>query len=133
VPHYTTLQKASRRLLCSSFARWLNPQKRVTIKHLLTDAGYDSESNHRYAKEVHKIKTTIPPKHGRPTMAGRNSFQHDKTKLRQCPQSQTLLVSMPLNDAAGINPQPGNYPTCKRAFLQSMSDTFNFLTPLNNY
>ena len=37
------------------------------IKHLLADAGYDSENNHRYARDVHQIKTTIPPKHGRPT------------------------------------------------------------------
>ena len=41
--------------------------ERVRIKHLLADAGYDSEKNHQYARDVHRIKTTIPPKHGRPT------------------------------------------------------------------
>ena len=41
--------------------------KNFRIKHLLADAGYDSEGNHQYAREVHHIKTTIPPKHGRPT------------------------------------------------------------------
>lgn len=37
-----------------------------TIKHILADAGYDSESNHQYARDEHHIITTIPPKHGRP-------------------------------------------------------------------
>ena len=41
--------------------------EKFRIKHLLADAGYDSETNHQYAREVHHIKTTIPPKHGRPT------------------------------------------------------------------
>ena len=37
-----------------------------TIKHILADAGYDSESNHRYARDECNIITTIPPKLGRP-------------------------------------------------------------------
>ncbi|MCK5173376.1 MAG: hypothetical protein KAR47_08290, partial [Planctomycetes bacterium] len=37
---------------------------------------------------------------------------------------------MPRNDAACINPQYRYNPTCERAFLQSIPDTFNFLTPL---
>ena len=41
--------------------------ERVKIEHLLADAGYDSEANHTYAREVCNIETTIPPKHGRPT------------------------------------------------------------------
>jgi len=41
--------------------------EKVTIEHLLADAGYDSEGNHKYAREVHQIKTTIPARAGRPT------------------------------------------------------------------
>jgi transposase len=41
--------------------------EQVKIEHMLADAGYDSEKNHQYAREVHQMKTTIPPKHGRPT------------------------------------------------------------------
>ena len=40
--------------------------ERVKINHLLADAGYDSEPNHEYAREVCNIQTTIPPKAGRP-------------------------------------------------------------------
>jgi hypothetical protein len=43
----------------------LNPQIQITT--LLADAGYDSERNHRYAREIRHIKTWIPPHHGRPT------------------------------------------------------------------
>ena len=39
----------------------------VPIRHLLADAGYDSEANHRYAREALHIKTTIPARVGRPT------------------------------------------------------------------
>ena len=41
--------------------------KRVTIEHILADAGYDSEANHQYARDIHRIKTTIPARAGRPT------------------------------------------------------------------
>ena len=52
----------------NQFCKTLKPAAdQYTIKHLLADAGYDSEANHRYAREVHQIKTTIPAKHGRPT------------------------------------------------------------------
>ena len=52
----------------NQFCKTIKPAaERMRIKHLLADAGYDSEKNHQYAREVHQIKTTIPPKHGRPT------------------------------------------------------------------
>ena len=52
----------------NQFCKTLMPcMEKFRIKHLLADAGYDSEANHQYAREVHHIKTTIPPKHGRPT------------------------------------------------------------------
>lgn len=41
--------------------------QRAKPKRIIADAGYDSESNHRYAREELKIKTVIPPKHGRPS------------------------------------------------------------------
>jgi hypothetical protein len=37
------------------------------IGTLLADAGYDSESNHHYCRDVLNINTIIPPLHGRPT------------------------------------------------------------------
>ena len=52
----------------NQFCKTLKPAAdKCRIKHLLADAGYDSESNHRYAREVCQIETTIPAKYGRPT------------------------------------------------------------------
>jgi len=34
---------------------------------VLADAGYDSEPNHRYARDRHGIRSFMPAKHGRPT------------------------------------------------------------------
>jgi len=52
----------------NQFCKTLKPAaEKVRIEHLLADAGYDSEANHQYAREVHHIKTTIPARIGRPT------------------------------------------------------------------
>jgi hypothetical protein len=39
----------------------------VLLSQLAADAGYDSESNHRFARDEHGVRTVIPAKHGRPT------------------------------------------------------------------
>ena len=39
----------------------------VLLTQLAADAGYDSESNHRFARDDHGVRTIIPAKHGRPT------------------------------------------------------------------
>ena len=39
----------------------------INIKHLLADAGYDSEANHVYSREQKSIKITMPPTVGRRT------------------------------------------------------------------
>ncbi len=37
------------------------------MKCIIADAGYDSESNHVFAREEMALRTIIPPLHGRPT------------------------------------------------------------------
>lgn len=39
----------------------------VRLSQLAADAGYDSEPNHRFARDQHQIRTIIPAKYGRPT------------------------------------------------------------------
>lgn len=41
--------------------------RRVKLGTALADAGYDSEPNHRYAREQRRIRSVIPAKIGRPT------------------------------------------------------------------
>ena len=42
-------------------------QKNTKLKILTADAGYDSEKAHRFAREIHGIRTIIPARIGRPT------------------------------------------------------------------
>jgi len=52
----------------NQFEKIMTPAiNRYIIEHVLADAGYDSESNHRFARDTNNIRSTIPPKHGRPT------------------------------------------------------------------
>jgi Transposase DDE domain len=39
----------------------------MSLSRMVADAGYDSEPNHRFARERCGIRTVIPAKHGRPT------------------------------------------------------------------
>lgn len=39
----------------------------VRLSQLTADAGYDSEANHRFARDEHGVRTVIPAKLGRPT------------------------------------------------------------------
>jgi DDE family transposase len=41
--------------------------RNVRLAQLAADAGYDSEPNHRFAREEHGVRTIIPAKHGRPS------------------------------------------------------------------
>jgi hypothetical protein len=41
--------------------------RRVRLSTIIADAGYDSEGNHAFAREQHRMRTVIPAKHGRPT------------------------------------------------------------------
>jgi hypothetical protein len=52
----------------NSFRRLLfGTLRRVSIQTILADAGYDTESNHRFARDGCGIRSVIPPLHGRPT------------------------------------------------------------------
>lgn len=45
----------------------LEARRRVRLMSMMADAGYDSEPNHRLARENCGTRTVIPAKHGRPT------------------------------------------------------------------
>ena len=71
---------------------------RIRITTILADAGYDSESNHSFARDDHGIRSVIPAKHGRPTTkpaSGRYRrqmqvhFNHDA--YRQRSQVETVM------------------------------------------
>ena len=56
----------------NQFCKTLKPAtEKVRIEKILADAGYDSQGNHLYAREVQQIESIIPAKHGRPTLNGK--------------------------------------------------------------
>lgn len=72
--------------------------QRVRISQLAADAGFDSEPNHKFARDEHGIRTIIPPKHGRPTTkpaTGRYrrlmQVRFDRPAYRQRSQVETVM------------------------------------------
>jgi len=70
----------------------------VRLQQLAADAGYDSEANHRFAREEHGVRTIIPAKHGRPTTkpaAGRYrrlmQVRFDRDAYRRRSQVETVI------------------------------------------
>ena len=71
---------------------------RVNLRTVLADAGYDSEANHKFAREELSLRTVIPPKHGRPTKKpakGRYrrlmQTRFNKQKYRKRAQVETVM------------------------------------------
>jgi hypothetical protein len=71
---------------------------RVRLSLMTADAGYDSEPNHRFARDDHGIRTLIPPKQGRPTdkpAAGRYrrlmQTRFDREAYRNRVQVETVM------------------------------------------
>jgi hypothetical protein len=71
---------------------------RIRITTILADAGYDSESNHSFARDEHGIRSVIPAKHGRPTTkpaSGRYRRQmqvrFNRDAYRQRSQVETVM------------------------------------------
>ncbi len=51
----------------NSFRRLLfGTLRRVSVVTILADAGYDTEANHRFARDGCGVRSVIPPLHGRP-------------------------------------------------------------------
>jgi hypothetical protein len=70
----------------------------VRLARLVADAGYDSEGNHRLAREHYGIRTIIPPKHGRPTTKPATGYyrrlmqtRFDQRNYRDRAQVETVI------------------------------------------
>jgi hypothetical protein len=81
----------------------------VSLSQLTADAGFDSEPNHRFARDEHGVRTVIPPKHGRPSAkpaAGRYRrlmqvrFDHDAYRRRS--QVETVISMIKRRQGAHV-------------------------------
>jgi hypothetical protein len=81
----------------------------VQLSQLAADAGYDSEPNHKFARDKHGIRTIIPAKHGRPTAklpAGRYrrlmKARFDRPANRRRSQVETVTSMIKRRQAAHV-------------------------------
>jgi DDE family transposase len=72
--------------------------QRVRLSLIVADAGYDSEANHAFARDGHRLRTVIPPRHGRPTTKpARGRFRRlmqtrfDRKSYRTRSQVETVM------------------------------------------
>lgn len=76
------------------------------IRQLVADAGYDSEGNHTLLRETHGIRSTIPPRNGRPRRSKRlpsgryrrlMAQRFDHAAYRQRNQAETVMSMIKRN------------------------------------
>jgi len=86
-----------------------NALERVRISQMAADAGYDSEPNHRFARDQHQIRTVIPPKHGRPTTKPASGHyrrlmqvRFDRSAYRQRSQVETVMSMIKRRQGAHV-------------------------------
>ena len=82
---------------------------RVRLLQITADAGYDSEPNHRFARDQHGVRTIIPAKHGRPTnkpLTGRYrrlmQKRFDNRAYRQRTQVETVISMIKRRQGAHV-------------------------------
>ena len=87
--------------------------KRASVRAVVADSGYDSEANHRMAREELKVRSIIPPGIGRPTsnlprgrwrrhMAKRFARKADKKLYGQRSQSETVNSMLKRNQGSAL-------------------------------
>jgi len=82
----------------------------VRLAQLAADAGYDSEPNHRFARDEHGVRTIIPAKHGRPTdklPSGRYrrlmKVRFDRAAYRRRSQVETVISMIKRRQGAHVH------------------------------
>lgn len=87
--------------------------KRAAVKVVVADSGYDSEANHRIARQDMNVRSIIPPGIGRPTsklprgrwrrhMAQRFARKADKKNYGQRSQSETVHSMIKRNQGSAL-------------------------------
>ena len=82
---------------------------RIRITTILADAGYDSESNHSFARDEHGIRSVIPAKHGRPTTKPASGYYRRQMQVhfnrdayRQRAQVETVISMIKRRQGAHV-------------------------------
>lgn len=100
---------------------------RVRLSVVIADAGYDSEANHVFARDRHRLRTIIPAKHGRPTdkpASGRYrrlmQRRFDTRRYRQRAQVETVISMIKRRQGAHVRGR--RYPSqCRDLRLMALT------------
>lgn len=112
--------------------------KSVTIKQLLGDAGYDSEENHRYARDDLRIDTLIPPSCGRPTKKPANgkyrrimqkAFRRKPKDFGQRWQVETTFSMLKRNLGSALSAR-NFWSQCREISLRSLTHNLMIVAAL---
>ncbi len=110
---------------------------RIRMATILADAGFDSESNHSFARDEHGIRSVIPAKHGRPTTKPASGhyrrqmqvrFNHNAYRQR----SQVETVISMIKRRQGAHDRRRNYHSQCRD-LRLMVLTHNIMILFSRY
>ena len=112
---------------------------RVKLKTVLADAGYDSESNHQFAREEMELRTVIPPKHGRPSnKPAKGKYRRmmqtrfDEECYRKRSQVETVM-SMIKRRQGSFCKGKTYWSRCRELHLMVLTHNIMILLPLSTF
>jgi len=131
VSNHLILEAQASRGPCPDVADFKKPLERATrlvrIREGVADAGYDSESNHRFAREQLSVRTDIPPNAGRPTnkpASGKYRRQmqirFNKEKYGQRWQCETVISMIKRRQATATSGR-SYWSQCRDLYLMAIT------------
>jgi hypothetical protein len=111
---------------------------RVSVRHMVGDAGFDSAHNHRLLREECGIRSTIPPEHGRPPKDP-NALPADKYRrlmktrfntraYRKRPQVETVFSMLKRNFGQALRGR-SHWARCRDLFLRVLTHNIALAPP----
>lgn len=109
--------------------------RNVRLAQIAADAGYDSESNHRFAREEQGLRTIIPAKHGRPSVKpprGRYrrlmKSRFDRAAYRRRSQVETVISMIKRRQTAFVRAH-NHHSRCRELRLLALTHNVMILWP----
>ena len=141
VSNHMILEAQASRGPCPDVADFKKPLERATrlvrILDVVADAGYDSESNHRFAREQLSVRTIIPANAGRPTKKPASGkyrrqmqIQFDKKKYGQRWQCETVISMIKRRQATATSGRT-YWSQCRDLYLMAITHNIMVIFAFN--
>ena len=141
VSNHMILEAQASRGPCPDVADFKKPLERATrlvrIRDVVADAGYDSESNHRFAREQLSVRTIIPANASRPTKKPASGkyrrqmqIQFDKKKYGQRWQCETVISMIKRRQATATSGRT-YWSQCRDLYLMAITHNIMVIFAFN--